>query len=77
MNDPLLARLKTLPRAEPDPRVSDAVRRRCRAALERRNRRRAPLDPDRSTSFQYAIALISALYLTSVLGEALRLYGLF
>ncbi len=77
--DALAHALSGLSRPEPDPSRAAAVRRRCRAALSRRNTARpsASLAGDlvRRVLAPAVVAGMSAVYLAEVIRRAIGLYG--
>ena len=81
MSEPLIRLLAELPRAEPDPARVERIRMRCRAQLVRQARRASP--PRVTTRrektlpvWQPLIAVLGIAYLTEVIVQALRVYGL-
>ena len=82
MPDPLMQVLAELPSAEPDFVRAERIRLRCLARLARQARRASdsrPSAPRQRTAqlWQPLIAVLGAIYLTEVIVEALRFYGLF
>ena len=76
MTDPILRLIERLPRAEPDAARAARVRARCRQALDRRKSSRE-VQQARSFGFrEYAISGLCLAYLTAVIRETLRLYGI-
>ena len=78
MPEPLIQSLAELPTAEPDPVRAAQVRGRCRARLKRQaarqpTSRRGKMQP----LWQPLIAALGVAYLTEVVVEAIRFYGLF
>lgn len=81
MSDPLIRSLAELPSEEPDPARAECNRRRCRARLARQTLRASAsraftLRVMTAQVWQPLIALLGAAYLTDVIVQALRLYGL-
>ena len=81
MSDPLIRLLAELPSEEPDPVRAERNRRRCRARLARQTPRASAsraftLRVMTAQVWQPLIALLGAAYLTDVIVQALRLYGL-
>ena len=82
MPEPLIQSLAELPTAEPDPVRAAQVRGRCRARLKRQAARqptsRAPVPRGKMQPlWQPLIAALGVAYLTEVVVEAIRFYGLF
>jgi hypothetical protein len=81
MSERLIRLLAELPRAEPDPAGAERIRIRCRAQLARQASRasassRAPARHDRIAQvWQPLIAVLGIAYLTEVIVQALRVYG--
>jgi hypothetical protein len=81
MSEPLIRLLAELPSAEPDTARAERIRMRCRARLARQAPRASasPAAAHREGTVQVWQPLIAALgvaYLTEVIVEALRVYGL-
>jgi len=79
MSDPLIQRLSALPMAAPTPARANRIRMRCRARLLKQ----APPEPRvfaprprTAHIWQPVIAMLGAAYLTAVVVQALRVYGL-
>ena len=80
MSEPLIRLLAELPAAEPDPARSERIRVRCRARLARQAPRAsaAPVAaPSGGTVqvWQPLIVVLGVAYLTEVILQALRVYG--
>jgi hypothetical protein len=76
MSDPLIRLMAELPPLEPDPARAIRTRIRCRAQFARHTPR-APASRLRIAQvWQPMIALLGAAYLTEVIVQAVRLYGL-
>ena len=81
MSDPMIRLLAKLPSVELDRARAERIRMRCRAQLARQARR-PPADPAsvwrRRTAqvWQPLIAFLGVAYLTEVVFQALRVYGL-
>ncbi len=81
MSDPLIRLLSTLPPAEPDPARAERIRARCRARLARPlsgatvSGGLAPRGPT-AQLWQPLGTILGVAYLTEVIIQALRLYGL-
>ena len=80
MSEPLIRLLAELPAAEPDPARSERTRVRCRAGLARRATRASALHaavPRGGTVqvWQPLIVVLGVTYLTEVILQALRVYG--
>jgi hypothetical protein len=80
IDDPILRRVSQLPLLTPDPLRSERLRGRCRAKVARRRKpvRRAPAfveSCDRILAPAFVGAL-SVLYLSAIVYNALRVYGL-
>jgi len=82
MSERLIRLLAELPPAEPDPAGTERIRMHCRAQLARQAprasaSRRAPAPQDRIVQvWQPLIAVLGIAYLTEVIVQALRVYGL-
>jgi hypothetical protein len=81
MSEPLNRLLAELPSAEPDPVRAERNRMRCRARLAQRTprasaSRASALRVRTAQAWQPLIVLLGAAYLTEVIVQALRLYGL-
>jgi hypothetical protein len=82
MSERLIRLLAELPPAEPDAAGAERIRMRCRAQLARQARRtsashRAPTRHDRTVQvWRPLIAVLGIAYLTEVIIQALRVYGL-
>jgi hypothetical protein len=81
MSEPLIQVLAELPLAEPNPARAERIRMRCHARLARPAPRacafRAPTPRDRTVQlWQPLIAVLGIAYLTEVIVQALRVYGL-
>jgi hypothetical protein len=82
MSERLIRLLAELPPAEPDPAGTERIRTHCRAQLARQAprasaSRRAPGRQDRIVQvWQPLIAVLGIAYLTEVIVQALRVYGL-
>jgi hypothetical protein len=75
--DPILRQLARLPVATPDAARSERVRARCAAALTRRQAappRTAPVDGLRPLLGLTLVGGVCVVYLSVVIGDALRLY---
>lgn len=82
MPEPLIRLLAELPPADPDPARAERTRARCRARLRRQAPRAStsPVPASRGRTaqlWQPLIAVLGVAYLTEVIIEAVRLYGLF
>lgn len=69
--DPVMRMVERLPRAEPDSARAARTRARCRAALARRRRERAPVRFWESA----LVGGLCAAYFVEVVRQALHLYG--
>jgi hypothetical protein len=82
MSEPLIRLLAELPAAEPDAARSERMRMRCRARLARQAARASasPVAGARGSGtvqiWQPLIVVLGVAYLTEVIAQALRLYGL-
>jgi hypothetical protein len=81
MSEPLIRLLAELPVAEPDPARAEWIRVRCRAQLVRQAPRasasRAPARRARTVQvWRPLIAVLGIAYITEVIAQALRVYGL-
>ena len=80
MPDPLIRLLAELPSADPAPPRAERTRIRCHARLERQARSASRVDAQAGRTapvWQPLIAVLGVAYLTEVIVQALRLYGLF
>jgi hypothetical protein len=81
MSEPLIRLLSELPSAEPDSARTERTRMHCRARLERQALR-AFASPAAARShlslqvWQPLIAVLAIIYMTEVIVQALRVYGL-
>jgi hypothetical protein len=81
MSEPLIRLLAELPAAEPDPARSERIRVRCRARLSRQASRASasPVAVARGGGtvqvWQPLIVVLGVAYLTEVILQALRVYG--
>lgn len=82
MSEPLIRRLAELQAAEPDPAWAERIRIRCRTQLAREAPRasalrRAPAQRERTVQvWQPLIAVLGIAYLSEVIVQALRVFGL-
>lgn len=81
MSEPLIRLLAELPSADPDTARAERIRMRCRSRLARQARRASTsssaVHRGRTVQvWQPLIAVLGAAYLTEVIIEALRVYGL-
>lgn len=76
-DDEMLRLLARLPVALPDPERAERVRMRCRSAIARRRRERAPerVGLGRRVLEPAVLAGFSLAYLLALLGDVLRVYG--
>jgi hypothetical protein len=82
MPEPLIRLLAELPLAEPDPPRAERTKARCRARLARQAPRgsTSPVPGSRGRTaqlWQPLIALLGVAYLTEVIVQTIRFYGLF
>ena len=82
MPEPLIRLLAELPPADPDPARAERTRARCRARLRRQAPRAStsPVPGSRGRTaqlWQPLIALLGVAYLTEVVVQTIRFYGLF
>jgi hypothetical protein len=77
MSEPLIRLLTELPPAEPDQTRAERIRVRCHAQLARRaSASRASAGRDRTMQvWQPLVAILGIAYLTEVILQALRVYG--
>ena len=76
MSEPLIRLLAELPLAEPDSARAERIRMRCRARLARQAPRASPSRGRITQVWQPLITILGVAYLTEVIVQALRLYGL-
>jgi hypothetical protein len=78
MKDSLLRQLANLPAAEPDARRTERIRVRCHARLAQRPRSVRPVRRPRGLArvWRPLAAGLGGVYLTEVIRQVLRLYGI-